>query len=69
MKGSEIKKMILSSGVRLWEVAQKWGITDSNFSRRLRKPFNENEVLQVKIAIDEIKQQKAVECSAQMSKQ
>lgn len=48
MTGQEIKSMILESGVKLWEVAELWGCCDSNFSRRLRKPFNDNEVNRIK---------------------
>lgn len=48
MTGQEIKSMILESGVKLWEVAELWGLNDGNFSRRLRKPFNDNEVNRIK---------------------
>jgi len=48
MSGADVKKLILDSGAKLWQVAEHWGLTDSNFSRRLRKPFNENEVKRVK---------------------
>ena len=48
MTGQEIKSMILESGVKLWEVAELWGLSDGNFSRRLRKPFNDNEVNRIK---------------------
>lgn len=54
MGGADVKKLILNSGVKLWQVAEHWGLTDSNFSRRLRKPFNENEVEQVKSIIAEL---------------
>lgn len=48
MNGSEIKKLILDSGLRLWQVAERWGINDGNFSRRLRNSFNNKEVERVK---------------------
>ena len=59
MNGTDVKRLILDSGVKLWQVAARWGLTDSNFSRRLRKPFNKNEVERVKGIIDEIATEKA----------
>lgn len=55
MKGSEIKKLVLDSGLRLWQVAERWGLNDSNFSRRLRKPFDATEVERIKTIIADIK--------------
>ncbi len=61
MSGSAVKDLILNSGVRIWEVADKWGVCDGNFSRRLRKPFSDKEVERVQAAIEEIKREKAAE--------
>lgn len=55
MTGTEIKNYILESGIKLWQVAEKYGVTDSNFSRRLRKPFSEKEFAKVKKIVDELK--------------
>lgn len=54
MNGTDVKKLIHDSGVKLWQVADRWGLTDSNFSRKLRKPFNQNEVERIKGIIAEI---------------
>lgn len=54
MKGAEVKRLILDSGVKLWQVAERWGLTDSNFSRRLRKPFDKDEIERVKKIVVEI---------------
>lgn len=54
MTGTEIKKMIQEAGLKLWEVAELWGCTDGNFSRRLRKPFNADEVERIKAIIAEL---------------
>ena len=54
MNGADIKKLILDSGVKLWQVAARWGLTDSNFSRRLRRPFNEEDVNRVKGIVAEL---------------
>lgn len=54
MLGREIKELILSSGVRCWQVAERWGLSDGNFSRRLRRPFSADEVERVKAIIAEL---------------
>ena len=48
MAGAEIREMILRKGFRLWQVAKKLGLADHTFSRRLRDPFNDEEVVRVK---------------------
>ena len=58
MSGQEIKALILSSGLRCWQVADELGMTDGNFSRRLRKPFDEQAVQKVKAAIAKLKAEK-----------
>lgn len=59
MTGSEIKKLVLDSGLKLWQIAERWGLTDGNFSRRLRKPFNASEVERIKEIITDIKAEQA----------
>lgn len=54
MNGADVKRLILDSGVKLWQVAARWGLTDSNFSRRLRRPFNEEDVKRVKGIVAEL---------------
>ena len=36
----EIRKAFLETGVNKWEVAEKLGMTDSSFSRKLRKEMS-----------------------------
>lgn len=55
MSGQEIKALILESGLKCWQVADELGIQDSNFSRKLRKPFDEKAVAAVKAAIAKLK--------------
>ena len=38
-----IRKLAKDRGVRLWEVAELYGVNDGNFSRRLRHELPENE--------------------------
>ncbi len=54
MTGSEIKNLIRSSGIKLWQVAAALGMNDGNFSRRLRKPFSESEVANIKAIVAEL---------------
>ena len=59
MSGSEVREMIQSAGFKLWQVAALWGINDSNFSRRLRKPFSDEEVERIKAIIAELHTKKS----------
>ena len=43
MTGDEVKNLIFSNGLKCWQVAYAWGISDGNFSRKLRKPCNESD--------------------------
>lgn len=64
MNGADVKRLILDGGVKLWQVAERWGLTDSNFSRRLRKPFSQNEVERVKGIVAELAAEQRTETSA-----
>lgn len=55
MSGAEIKKIIKASGVKLWQVADEFGVTDGNFSRKLRHDFNESDTEKVLSIIDRLK--------------
>ena len=59
MTGAEIKGMVLSAGVRLWKVADKLGMSDSYFSRRLRKDFSAAEVEQISQIIQQLQIEEA----------
>ena len=37
MQNNEIKQMAKEKNIRLWQIADVYGITDGNFSRLLRK--------------------------------
>lgn len=55
MSGAEIKQIIKASGVKLWQVADEFGVTDGNFSRKLRHDFNEADTKKVLSIIDRLK--------------
>lgn len=58
MTGSEVKALIINSGLKCWQIAELWGLNDGNFSRRLRKPFSDEEVSRIKSIIEELQAQK-----------
>lgn len=61
MNGAEVKQFVLDNGLKLWQVAERWGLNDGNFSRRLRKPFSENEVKRIEKIVSELKFEQEVE--------
>lgn len=56
MTGTEIKQRILDANLKIWQVAYAFGITDGNFSRKLRKDFSEADTQKVLRIIEELKQ-------------
>lgn len=55
MTGEEVKKLIFSNGLKCWQVAYAWGVSDGDFSRKLRKPFNEEEIQKLYGIIEKLK--------------
>ena len=39
----DVREAAAAAGVRLWMIAERLGITDGNFSRRLRRELPESE--------------------------
>ena len=57
----ELKMYAAGKGVRLWQVAEKFGVTDSYFSRKLRKQLSDEEVERFIKYVDEISSSKIKE--------
>lgn len=55
MSGAEVKKRILAAGLKLWQVAYAFGVTDSNFSRKLRTDFTDEDTEKVLSIIERLK--------------
>lgn len=55
MSGAEVKKRILAAGLKIWQVAYVFGVTDGNFSRKLRKDFSEEDTDKVLSIIEKLK--------------
>lgn len=58
MYNQEIRDRAKNAGVRLWEVAAAFGISDGNFSRKLRRELPEGEKEKVLAIIDRLAQEK-----------
>ena len=61
MSNLEIRKKAKDSGVMLWEIAEKYGLSDTNFSKKLRRELNEKERQKIFSIIETIASEKAVE--------
>lgn len=57
MTGQEIKSMIKAENIKLWQVADALNMRDSDFSRRLRKPFCEKEIEEIRLIISKLSAQ------------
>lgn len=58
MHNTEIRDRAKNAGVRLWEVAAAYGLSDGNFSRKLRRELPEGEKEKVLAIIDRLAQEK-----------
>lgn len=52
----DIRTQANIKGVKLWQIAEKLGINDGNFSRKLRKELSAPEKERIYIIIDELKE-------------
>lgn len=53
-----IKRYAKDRGVKLWEVAYRYGITDATFSRKLRRELPTQEREKIMEIIDELAKEK-----------
>lgn len=56
MKNQEIKNEIYGNGIRLWQVAERLNMSDSNLCRKLRYELPDEEKAKIRQAINEIKE-------------
>lgn len=59
MKNKKIREMAEVKGIRLWQIAEKLGINDSNFSRKLRKELSADETARILDIIEQLAAEKA----------
>ena len=53
----EIREMIRKSGVLYWQVAEKIGIADTTFSRKLRHELSNREKTKIGLAVEILKKE------------
>lgn len=58
MKNNDIKEVAKQAGIRLWQVAEAYGMQDSNFSRKLRRELPPAEKEKILAIIDRLAQEK-----------
>ena len=58
MYNKEIRAAAKKAGVRLWEVAEAFGIHEGNFSRKLRRELPQDEQEKILAIIDRLAQEK-----------
>ncbi len=58
MANKEIKEAAKRAGIYLWQVANAYGISDGNFSRKLREEFSEVEKEKILSIIDRLAHEK-----------
>lgn len=58
MKNMKIREAAKRAGVYLWEIAERWGCNDGNFSRKLRRELPEDEQEKIIAIIAELAAEK-----------
>lgn len=59
MKNIDVRNYATKHGVKLWEIACKLGISDSNFSRKLRIELSQDEKNSIINIVDEIRKERS----------
>lgn len=59
MSNLDIRKAATNAGVKLWEIAEIYGISDTNFSKKLRRELPEPEKQKIFEIIEQIHSEKA----------
>ena len=55
MKNIDIRTEAANAGVKLWQIAERLGINDGNFSRKLRQELSSEEKAKIRAIITELK--------------
>lgn len=57
MKNQKIREAAAAAGVKLWQIAEAYGLSDGNFSRKLRRELPEKEQKRILKIIEELKKE------------
>lgn len=60
MRNKEIREAAKQSGIRLWQIAERLGVNDGNFSRKLRRELPQEEREKIMGIIAELEREKEV---------
>ena len=55
MNNQDIREEVIKAGLRLWQVAERYGCNDGNFSRKLRHELPQEEKERIRQIIRELK--------------
>ncbi len=55
MRNQDIRNEVTNAGLKLWQIAEKLGINDGNFSRMLRKELSDEKKAEIRAIIEELK--------------
>ena len=55
MKNQDIRNEVTNAGLKLWQIAEKLGINDGNFSRMLRNELSDEKKAEIRAIIEELK--------------
>lgn len=58
MKNVEIRSAFMQAGIKQWQLAEALGISETHFSRKLRKELPEEEREKILSVIDQLTQEK-----------
>lgn len=58
MKNLDIRQEAKDAKVRLWQIAERIGVNDGNFSRKLRKELSVEEKTKIRAIISELSAKK-----------
>lgn len=59
MANQKIREKAATLHVKFWEIADVYGLSDGNFSRKLRRELPENEQLRILSIIEQISEGRA----------
>lgn len=58
MENKEIRDLIVKNNLKYWQVANKYGLSDGNFSRLLRYPVSKEVEEKIIKVINDLKEEK-----------
>lgn len=54
MANQDIRQEITNAGLRFWQVAERFGCSDGNFSRKLRREFTDEQKTKIRAIIADL---------------